>query len=465
VSGCGLLLDIDRFHDCGEAGCPPDVVTADAGEGGADVAEACSTDDAGLSVGCALPAPVCSHGACVSIKSLARGGLAQHSCALLSDGRVRCWGANNRHQLGAGASDGRFPVEVPQIADAVEGAVGGDFSCARVASGDVFCWGSDAESELGDDAGAAGGSSALPVKVGLPQDAGAASAIAAGLGACAVVADGSVWCWGANDWGQLGCPSGSSHLDKPIPYLAPYPLTPATPSPVKSLAIGSWTACFSSAPSSVSGAATCYGDPRNALGDGYVVYNQYCYVTQGGAVEMSDGADGGIPLGAFDVLSSGDGFTCGVFGLGTLVPRAACWGQNDFGQADGTDTNVSAAFYADEVAVAQSIVNAGVRGISNVTAGAQHACAVAVVGDGGTAVECWGRGDLSQGTSGPGPLEIKGLVDVVDLQGRDQFTCALQKNGDVKCWGRGSVALGIETYELLGNGAPDTQADPVSVKW
>jgi hypothetical protein len=70
---------------------------------------------------------------------IAAGAL--HTCALLDDGTVRCWGRNNNRQLGDGTQfDRAVPVRVLGIGDAIEIAVAGT-SCARLRDGTVRCWG------------------------------------------------------------------------------------------------------------------------------------------------------------------------------------------------------------------------------------------------------------------------------------------------------------------------------------
>jgi alpha-tubulin suppressor-like RCC1 family protein len=66
----------------------------------------------------------------------------RHTCAVLIDGTVRCWGANERGQCGGGSTGGPVaPVAVRWLDHAVELAAGDDHTCARLASGEVRCWG------------------------------------------------------------------------------------------------------------------------------------------------------------------------------------------------------------------------------------------------------------------------------------------------------------------------------------
>jgi alpha-tubulin suppressor-like RCC1 family protein len=75
----------------------------------------------------------------------------QHSCALLNDGSVRCWGANERGQLGDGTNASCWtPVAVQTVTSAVEVALGKYHSCALLSDGTVKCWGQNTYRQLGD---------------------------------------------------------------------------------------------------------------------------------------------------------------------------------------------------------------------------------------------------------------------------------------------------------------------------
>ena len=134
----------------------------------------------------------------------------QHTCALLPDSMVRCWGLEVDGQLGDGTGhfpgDGNpSPVVVSGLVEVTALAGGGDHSCALIAGGTVECWGYDKSGQLGSTAtttcfGLA--CSRTPVRV-----PGLTNVVAIGAGAehtCAVAADGSAWCWGDDTHGQLG---------------------------------------------------------------------------------------------------------------------------------------------------------------------------------------------------------------------------------------------------------------------
>lgn len=133
---------------------------------------------------------------------LAVGG--RHTCAIQDGGAVYCWGANDRGQLGngttsAGATTG--PVRVVGIEGAVALSLGVDSSCALLTDRTVWCWGANEHGQVGNGA-ISDDATPLPLRVtGLPG----VVALGGGSGSgqapfCAVDRDRVVWCWGA---GQL----------------------------------------------------------------------------------------------------------------------------------------------------------------------------------------------------------------------------------------------------------------------
>ncbi len=75
----------------------------------------------------------------------------QHTCALLMDGAVKCWGSNGSGQLGTGSTDlSASPVDVTQLpVDVVGLTAGSAHKCARTASGGAKCWGRNFDGQSG----------------------------------------------------------------------------------------------------------------------------------------------------------------------------------------------------------------------------------------------------------------------------------------------------------------------------
>jgi alpha-tubulin suppressor-like RCC1 family protein len=142
----------------------------------------------------ASEAPVAASGAAEPVT--ASGNVAQvacgdyHTCALLKDGTIKCWGRNKGGQVGAGSPDEQHdPIAVPGLSGIQQIATASTFSCALLADGTVKCWGSG---RLSGDARFR--EKAPPTTV---QGVADAKAIAAGgYLACALLRSGKARCWG-----------------------------------------------------------------------------------------------------------------------------------------------------------------------------------------------------------------------------------------------------------------------------
>ncbi len=141
----------------------------------------------------------------------------QHTCAVVSDGTVKCFGDDLQGQSG-GARPGAIAT-VEGVTDAVDVRVGMYQSCARLRSGEVRCWGANQDGQFGSST-AAGGPAAVPV-----QELGKVDAIAVGLKHVCALTAGAVSCLGS---GVAGDGSGSE-----IDFLRPQPM----PDPMPAVAI------------------------------------------------------------------------------------------------------------------------------------------------------------------------------------------------------------------------------------
>jgi len=133
------------------------------------------------------------------VKGLALG--AGHTCAVVGGGEVRCWGDNSLGQLGqprTGAPPQPVPQPVESLSDVVELQAGKGHTCARTKAGQLLCWGSNDRGQLG--AGQAGPPAARPLRLKLTS----VTAVAAGAYHTCALAKQQVHCWGHNGFGQLG---------------------------------------------------------------------------------------------------------------------------------------------------------------------------------------------------------------------------------------------------------------------
>jgi alpha-tubulin suppressor-like RCC1 family protein len=132
---------------------------------------------------------------------VAMSGGTVYACAVLSTGAVQCWGTNVGGNLGDGTTTDRStPVTAVGVSGAVGVATGRIHTCAVLSNGGVQCWGINGSGQLGDGT-TTDRLTAVPV-VGLGGPAVAVTA--AGDYTCALLASGSLQCWGDNTFGQFG---------------------------------------------------------------------------------------------------------------------------------------------------------------------------------------------------------------------------------------------------------------------
>ena len=395
---------------------------------------------------------------------------AHHTCAVKADGSVRCWGANGNGQLGDTTFiDRTAPVSVPGIKDAVEIAAGDTHTCARRVTGGVICWGANADGQLGD--GSVTQRSKASLSVG---GISAAVAITSGTAhSCAVLADGTVSCWGANTSGQLG---DGTLEQRTTPILVSGLVGGVT------IEAGARSTCARLA----NGTVTCWGrNIAGQLGDGTTTDRLTPVATVGltDAVAVAHGNRHTCALQANDAARcwgenllgqlgngttsgstvpqvvgggggtiSGRGLASGNFSNHTCARRAdgtlACWGHNSNGQVGSSSGQ-------------NQLLPVTVSGLSNVvaaTAGGVFTCAL----DGDGAVWCWGGnfdGQLGDGTTTTRtqPVAVAGLpAAATAVSAAGSSVCALINDGTVSCWGR-------NTSGQLGDGSLTTRLTPVAV--
>lgn len=384
-----------------------------------------------------------------------------HTCALLGDGTLWCWGDNARGQLGVGdTADRPAPARVSGLPAIVAVAAGNETTCATTAAGALLCWGRNVDGQVGDGTRT---SRSRPTAVkGLGS--GVRSVSVGFAATCAVTTAGALKCWGGNGAGQLGTGDSTDRL------------TPADVvglgSRVDSVSAGVGHACAVR----TSGALLCWGANFDGqIGDGTTAARlrptPVSRLTEGvrsvGAAESSTCAqalDGAVHCwgsnedGRFGTGDTTDSLApravprlaAGVLALavgndGTCAETAAgqpmCWGLNDFGM---TGTGSSAARL-----LVPTLVSGSDAGVLAVAAGETSTCWLIR----GGRVRCAGwnaNGQLGNGTttSSGTPQAVDGLpLPAVALDVGYRSACVLLMDARIACWGHGAYGgLGFGDY-------------------
>ncbi|HUL59567.1 MAG TPA: hypothetical protein VLU43_09850 [Anaeromyxobacteraceae bacterium] len=414
---CGALCFAEDGQHCGGS-CADCSASAQppANAGPACVAHACTFE--------CDPGWLRSGNACVRARAVSAGWA--HTCALLDDGSVKCWGANEHGQLGDGGtldSSVPVPVALPDTASAV--AAGYVHTCAVVGTaGAVWCWGDNTTGSLGD--GSTIGRTS-PVQVsGLTG----ATAIAAGGGevaetppapstyyghTCALVPTG-VKCWGSNESGQLG---NDSFVESHVPVqTSGITTTPA------GLSVGDRHTC-----AVVSSQALCWGaDGSKQLGDG----------SNTNQARPQTAINSGVTA-----VAAGAAHSCAVVS-GASSGELWCWGSNSNGQANGV------ASFGDFVNTPQLVPPLTAVSFTSAAGGNEHTCAVESSTGG---VVCFGANlssQLSGGRTARGKVTTP-LTGIAAVTAGYEHTCALRTDGGVQCWGdneRGQIGAGASASSV-----------------
>ena len=387
---------------------------------------------------------------------------AAHSCALLGDGRVSCWGSNASGQLGDGSTTSRSAPAVIALSGVVRLTAGASHTCALLSTGLARCWGSNGLGQLGD-----GSTTLKTFPTLLPDLPAARQLVAGGISTCALLVDTTVRCWGDNEFGQLG--DGTT-----VDRRSPNPVVGL--SGAVRLSLRGSHVCALLDDTSV----RCWGNNEfGQLGDGTTTQRTVPVAVSGisGAVQVAAGGahscavladmsvrcwgsnasgelgDGSTTQRTTPVavpsttgvveLAAGVGHTCTVQGSGAT----RCWGYNQDGRlGDGTTTDRRT-----------PVLVTGQTGIVQVIAGSAHSCALFATGT----ARCWGAnaaGQLGDGTTTgrSSAAPVAGLAGAIQLSAGSAHTCALLVTGQVSCWG--SNANG-----QLGDGSTTQRSTPANV--
>jgi alpha-tubulin suppressor-like RCC1 family protein len=406
-----------------------------------------------------------------SAVAIASGRL--HTCVIFDNGAVRCWGLNSSGQLGYGhmnnigdnetlGSEGVNDIDLGAGRKAVTIAAGAAHTCVVLDNGSVRCWGSGGSGSLGYGDTTSIGNNETPGSVG-PVDLGVgrnALTVDTGEGlTCALLDNGWVRCWGGGSNGRLGYGNTNNIGDNEAPGVA-------GPVSLGVESVGRFAIAISGSNSHDcalldNGTVRCWGDPS----EGQLGYGN---LNQIGDNE-TPGSVGPVDLGSGRTAASittGFRHTCALIDNGTI----RCWGSGDKGQLG----NASMAEVGDnETPASAGPVEMGGRNAVAITSGSEFNCAIF---DDGT-VRCWGSalsGQLGYGnTNNIGDNELPSSAGPVDLgAGRtarsidagSDHVCALLDNGTVRCWGLNSNGqLGYGNTNNIGDNELPSSVGPVDM--
>lgn len=334
--------------------------------------------------------PPIDLGQTTQVLSLSTGNA--HACVLFATGLIKCWGDNANGQLGLGDTNprGDEPGElgaslptVPLPDLAVQVSAGQDHTCALLADGRVTCWGGNSNGELGLDSTTRRGD--MPNQLGantLFVDLGGARArqvIASARSSCALMEDESLKCWGRNLTGQLGHGDAENRGDDPgeMAALPPTQLGDTSGGIVTLSSFGSHTCVLLG-----DGDVRCWGFGglgQLALGDTLSIGDQ---PNEMGANLASARLGGGVSL-----LSAGAVHSCARLTDNSVK----CWGQNNAGQL-GVGDLLNRGDEATEVdgMLPALMLPSGV--VTAVAAGGNHSCVLLDATD----VICFGDNQYGQ---------------------------------------------------------------------
>ncbi|HEX5655844.1 MAG TPA: hypothetical protein VFX59_01560 [Polyangiales bacterium] len=280
----------------------------------------------------------------------------RHSCALRADGTTLCWGSNVQGQLGVGDV---MPRETPAPLDVRRFATlscGGWNTCALAPRGELWCWGDNSEGKLGQNDPGMGQTGTLPLSTAptpvLTNTRFAQVSVGQGH-VCALSEQGRVYCWGRNNWGQLGIAEPLEQTRTPTPV--------AGDTQFVSVAAGQNHSCAVD----IAGGLWCWGQPANGL---------LGLTTNQAMVRVPTKLDGDD----FASVTANWLHSCALKKNGTLY----CWGRGEEGQLGGGDSSL-------RTAPTQVVGHEGRW--RSVNAGQFHTCAFASDG-----LFCWGANDTGQ---------------------------------------------------------------------
>jgi alpha-tubulin suppressor-like RCC1 family protein len=331
-----------------------------------------------------------------------------HSCGLTADQLIYCWGRNQVGQVGDGTTTARFtPVPVLGGLHFIAVATGAYRSCGITTANRLFCWGWNSHGQSGTGSSAYGVVVPTLVKGGLRW-----LAVAVGREhTCAITTDNRAFCWGLNQYGQLGTNDLHQHS-----------------LPVAVVGARFWRQ-IGAGYSATCGVTTankgyCWGrNLKGEIGDGTLLLRKAPTAVRGGLLFLQ--------------IHPGQLHSCGL----TTLNRAYCWGDDLLGELGNGPTQTEPSLVPSRVSGGLLFRQLSVAGTGTAT------CGTTTVNK----AYCWG-GDREDRP----PQAVAGglLFQLVSSGGL--HSCGVTTTHKGYCWG-------FNGYGALGTGNEQDSSVPVLV--
>ena len=342
-----------------------------------------------------------------------------HTCTLMSDGHIKCWGDNTYGQLGNGNTTASpSPILVAGISNATQISSGYGYTCALITDGTVECWGNGGLGQLGNGVATIYTTGTNPPNPTPVQMLGVTSALQVSTGrstTCVLLGDHTVKCVGFGGYGELG-----NGVQANVQY--------HSTTLVQVIGVTNATAVFSGSNYSCAllsdNTVKCWGQP----GNGEFMTDYQSKTTT--PVQLPNASN-------VVQLSVGDTNICYL----EDTNQAFCIGSASLNPTTGVT------FGSDPYILL----------MSSISVGSVHACAIynrpALTTD--SVVFCLGSNDSGQlgdgTTTASTGVVVPGITDATGISVRSSTSCAIQRSGTMKCWGN-----------LTGNSSSPTSSVPVT---